>query len=133
MTSPCAKLLLDDTARTYRPGEVLAGQFSLEGVASDDVRACELSVLWHTEGKGDEDLSVHFFERLEPHNGESIDFRQPRRFSTELPNSPLTYGGQIVKIAWCVRVRFFLNRGKELSLEIPFQLGAVPHPEPLKA
>ena len=61
-----------------RPGDVLAGQFSLEGVATGDVRACELSVLWHTEGKGDEDLSVHFFERLEPHNGESVDFRQPR-------------------------------------------------------
>jgi hypothetical protein len=133
MTSPRVQLLLDETARIYNPGEVLAGQFSLEGVAAGDVRACELSVLWHTEGKGDEDLSVHFFERLEPYNDESIDFRQPRRFSTELPNSPLTYGGLIVKIAWCVRVRFFLIRGKELSLEIPFQLGAVPHPEPLKA
>jgi hypothetical protein len=133
MTSPRARLLLDDTARIYNPGDVLAGQFNLEGGAAGDVRACELSVLWHTEGKGDEDLSVHFFERLESHNGESIDLRLPRRFSTELPNSPLTYGGLIVKIAWCVRVRFFLTRGKELSLEVPFQLGAVPHPEPLKA
>ncbi len=133
MTSPRARLLLDDDVRTYSPAQGLSGQYSLEGVPAADVRSCELSVLWHTEGKGDEDLSVHFFERLEPQNGDCVDFRQPRRFSTELPNSPLTYSGLIVKIVWCVRVRFFLTRGKELSLEIPFQLGAVPHPEPFTA
>ena len=133
MTPSGIRLLLDDNARIYRPGERLSGRYSLEGVPSIEVRACELSVLWHTEGKGDEDLSVHYFERVEPQNGECADFRQPRYFGTELPNSPLTYSGLIVKIVWCVRVRFFLTRGKELSLEIPFQLGTVPQPEPSPA
>jgi hypothetical protein len=126
MTEPHIKLRLDQHDRTYLPGEHLAGQFSLEGVPADDVRAIEVSVLWHTQGKGDEDMSVHFFERIDARNGHAGDFREPHRFSTTLPNSPLSYRGLIVMICWRVRVRVFLARGKELLVELPLQLGTVP-------
>jgi hypothetical protein len=129
MSTRRLRLQLDERPRVFHPGDVLAGRFSLEGVPPVDIRAVELSVLWHTEGKGDEDMSVHFFERVEPQNGQPIDLRKPRPFRTELPKSPLSYDGLIVKIRWCVRVRVFLARGKELSDELPFQLGSVPHPE----
>jgi hypothetical protein len=129
MMQPRLSLTLDEHAQVYHPGEILAGSFSIEGVANAAVRAVELSVLWHTEGKGDEDMSVHHFERLEPENGELVDFRQPRGFTTVLPNSPLSYNGLILKICWCVRVRVFLGRGREMALDVPFQLGEVPQPE----
>jgi hypothetical protein len=129
MISPRIRLSLAEPSRVYHPTETLSGQFSLEGVSSNNVRAIELSVLWHTEGKGDEDMSVHFFERFDLASGEAFDFRQPRHFSTPLPNSPLSYSGLIVKIRWCVRVRVFLDRGKDLTLEVPFQLGTVPKPQ----
>ena len=48
------------------------------------------------------------------------------RVSTVLPASPLSYSGVIVKIRWCVRVRAFLRRGKEVLGERSFQLGDVP-------
>ena len=35
----------------------------------------------------------------------------------------------IVRICWCVRVRVFVTRGKDLTLEVPFQLGTVPTPQ----
>ena len=124
---PHISLALDDHSRIYHPGELLAGHFSVSGTDQHDVRAVELSVLWHTEGKGDEDLSVHYFERIEPRD-DSFDLRTPRNFSSVLPNSPLSYNGMIVKICWCVRVRVFLGKGKELSLDVPFQLGTVPQP-----
>jgi len=126
MKPPRIRLALADRSRVYHPHEVLCGLFSVEGAAHEEVRAVELSVLWHTEGKGDEDMSVHFFERIESKAGEEVDFRHPRRFSTELPNSPLSYDGQIVKIRWCARARVFFARGKELTVEAPFQLGTVP-------
>jgi hypothetical protein len=129
MIQPRISLALEDHSRVFQPGEALAGYLSVDGVAAAAVRAVELSVLWHTEGKGDEDMSVHHFERIEPENGEAIDFRQPRRFSTLLPNSPLSYNGLILKICWCVRARVFLERGREMSLDVPFQLGDVPQPE----
>ena len=126
MSHPRIKLKLDGQGRTFDPGETLTGAYSLDGVAPQDVRAAELSVLWHTEGKGDEDMSVHHFERVDAKNGEPVDLRQPRSFSTTLPNSPLSYSGLIVRICWRVRVRVFLIRGKELSLEVPLQLGKIP-------
>jgi hypothetical protein len=126
MSHPRIKLKLENHGRTYTPGEALSGSYSLDDVAGQDVRAVELSVLWHTEGKGDEDMSVHHFERVAAKNGEAVDFAKPQPFRTVLPNSPLSYSGLIIRICWRVRVRVFLHRGKELSLEVPFQLGRVP-------
>jgi hypothetical protein len=128
MMQPRPSLALEDHARVYRPGDELSASFSIEGASNGAVRAVELSVLWHTEGKGDEDMSVHYFERIEPENGEVVDFRQPRRFCTTLPPSPLSYSGLILRICWCVRARVFLERGREISLDVPFQLGEVPEP-----
>jgi hypothetical protein len=129
MTEPLLTLVLEDHSPVYQPNELLSGHFRIDGVAAADVRAVELSVLWRTEGKGDEDMSVHFFERVEAEHGELLDIGQPRHFSTVLPNSPLSYNGLIVNIRWCVRARVFLVRGRELSLDVPFQLGDVPRAE----
>ncbi len=106
----------------YRPGDVLHAEYQIDAVGSDDVHAVELSVLWFTEGKGDEDLAVHFFERRISADADDGDLRRLYRFKTELPNSPLTYSGEILKICWCGRVRIFLRRGKELFFDQPFQL-----------
>ncbi len=128
MNAPQLRLQLDDRPRAYQPGDLLAGRLGVEGIPPGEVRAVEISVLWQTEGKGDEDLSIHYFERIEPQDGSPIDLHQPRRFSTVLPNSPLSYDGLIVKIGWRVRARVFLVRGKELSDELAFHLGNVPQP-----
>jgi hypothetical protein len=123
---PAVVLSLDGDQRAFRPGELLRGSYGLGSLKSSDVRATELSVLWYTVGKGDEDLAVHFFERTTPHSADPVDLRAPRRFETRLPNSPLSYAGVIIKIRWCVRLRVFPFRGRELLLEEFFQLGEVP-------
>lgn len=89
----------------------------------EDLQAVEASVLWFTEGKGDEDMGVHFFERRVPADAEDRDLRQLRSFAIELPNSPLSYDGEILQIHWCVRVRVFLKGGKEASSDHGFRLG----------
>jgi hypothetical protein len=126
VNDPEVLLRLDDDGRAYQPGESLSGEYQLESVPRDRIRAVEVSVLWYTEGKGDEDLAVHEFWRKDPTSGDWIDPRRPVRFSTTLPESPLTYEGQIVQIRWCVRVRAFLDRGKEIVGQTIFRLGNVP-------
>ncbi|NIL98449.1 MAG: hypothetical protein GTO53_11205 [Planctomycetales bacterium] len=126
MTEPKISLRLIGDSRTYRPGESLSGEFFVDAADPLDVRAAELSVLWYTEGKGDEDMAVHFFQRIGNDNGQFVDFRRSQQFKTELPNSPLSYDGSLVKIHWCVRLRIFLPRGREVVAEQPFQLGSVP-------
>jgi hypothetical protein len=112
-------------------------EYQIDALPAADVQAVEASVLWFTEGKGEEDLSVHYFERRLPSDADEGDLRPLRRFRTRLPNSPLSYSGAILKIRWCVRVRVFLRRGKEAVYDYPFQLGAVPPvsapPENLKS
>jgi hypothetical protein len=129
MTEQAVTILLEGNGRVYRPGEVLSGEYLLESVEADSVKAIEVSVLWHTEGKGDEDMAVHEFWRLSAEEGDWIDPRRPARFNTTLPNSPMTYDGLIVKIRWCVRVRVLFHRGKDLVGQKAFRLGDIPQPE----
>lgn len=125
MTQPMVSIRFEGNGRVYQPGETLCGEYRLESMRREEVKAVEVSVLWHTEGKGDEDLAVHEFRRLAVEEGDWIDPRYPGRFSTVLPNSPLSYRGLIVKLRWCVRVRVFLARDREAVGELPFQLGDV--------
>lgn len=126
MNEGSVRILLDGNRRVYHPGDVLSGEYQVESLRWIEPTAVELSVLWYTEGQGEEDLAVHYFERVDALAQADVDLRRPRRFNSRLPYSPLSYQGVIVKIRWCVRVRVFLQRGKELIGETPFQLGNLP-------
>lgn len=126
MTGAEVYVQLDGRRTVYQPGETLSGEYHLESLSLSEPTAIEVSVVWYTEGQGDEDLAVHYFERLDRDQRPEVDLRRRQRFSVALPRSPLSYEGVIVKIRWCVRVRAFMPRGKELFAEAPFQLGAVP-------
>ena len=124
MMEPLISLQLRHPLRVYHPGDELECEYQIDAVDPEEIQAVEASVLWYTEGKGDEDLAVHFFERRTPADSEDGDLRPLHKFRTILPNSPLSYAGSIVKIRWCARVRLFLRRGKELFFEQPFVLGS---------
>jgi hypothetical protein len=117
--------MLDSPTAHYRPGDRLTGRFMVDGTQPSAVRSAELSVLWYTAGKGEEDMAVHHFERLVDEPSRPLDLRVPRRFATSLPASPLSYDGQIVKVCWCVRLRLFLPYGQEAMAEVPLRLGDV--------
>jgi hypothetical protein len=122
---------LDEHDGPYSPGETISGQYVVEDLQAHEVKAAELSVLWYTVGQGDEDLAVHYFARQSADESldsasQPADHDSPRRFRVVLPKSPLSYDGVLVKIRWCVRLRAFLARGREVVAEKSFQLGAVP-------
>jgi hypothetical protein len=128
MTHTTIRLTLDSPTALYQPGERLTGRYMLNSTQALSVRAAELSVLWYTAGKGEEDMAVHHFERLVDEVDRPLDLRVPRRFTTVLPASPLSYDGRIVKVCWCVRLRLYLTQGLENVAEVPFRLGSVPSP-----
>jgi len=123
---PLLSLCLVGTKRDFAAGDELVCEYQIDAVDPADIQAVEASILWQTEGKGEEDMGVHFFERRLPADAEDGDLRPLRRLRTRLPNSPLSYNGAILRIAWCVRLRLFLRRGRELVVEQPFTLGSVP-------
>ncbi|HEY4310407.1 MAG TPA: hypothetical protein VGN12_13225 [Pirellulales bacterium] len=126
MTLAELNLSFHDERTEFAPGETLTAEYFAGESCSAEVEALEISVLWFTEGKGDEDFAVHYFQRTETSEAAPVDFRQPRQFSTMLPNSPLSYDGVILRIRWCVRLRAFLTRGKQLVEQRTFRLGNVP-------
>lgn len=130
ITAQNVRLVLDAVEGQFDPGGELVGRFHVDGPQSFDVRSAELSVLWYTVGKGDEDMAVHHFERLvdEP-PAKPLDLRRPHTFRTTLPLGPLSYDGEIVKICWCVRVRIYSQNGQAEVAEAPFRLGRVPAPK----
>ncbi len=120
---PQIEIVLDRPTRNYQPGEILVASFEVSGVRPAQVQAIETSVLWYTEGTGEEDLATHDFRRLLPLDRGDPDLTKRRKFQTRLPRSPLSYQGLIVKIRWAIRVRVFLHQGKEHVAEVPFRLG----------
>lgn len=122
---PLISLQLLKPREVYRPGDLLQAEYQIDAVDPLEMVAVEASVLWFTEGKGDEDLGVHFFERRTPADAEDGDLRCLHRFQTRLPHSPLSYAGTIVKIRWCARLRLFLRRSKDLLFERPFVLAGL--------
>jgi hypothetical protein len=126
VNDPAVTIRLEGNGQAYRPGETLTGEYLLDGVSPAAVKAIEVSVLWYSEGKGDEDLAVHEFWRRSGEDGSLLEAGRPQRFSTTLPQSPLSYDGLILKLRLCVRVRAFLDRGKEVVGQKVFQLGNVP-------
>jgi hypothetical protein len=115
---------IDPPKNVYSAGDTLAAKYRLHHVARDEVHAIEASVMWYTEGKGEEDLGVHEFWRRSTEAGDWIDPRRPASLMTTLPPSPLSYDGQIMSIRWCLRVRAFLEGGRELTAQAEFRLSA---------
>ena len=104
-------------------------EYRLRGIEGLQISALEASVIWVTEGKGSEDIGVHFFQRLAQEALSKIALAAPKRLSTALPNSPLSYDGEIVKVRWSVRIRMFYGEGQEISRDLGFKLGAAAIPE----
>jgi len=118
---------LDRAPAFYEAGDQLEAIVEITPEDSRRVKAIELSVVWYTAGKGDEDLHVHDFERetIQPAIEPYAPVKCRHQLSTQLPDSPLSYPGTIVKVCWCVRVRLFESSGKQTLIETPIQLGNV--------
>jgi hypothetical protein len=124
MMEPLISIQIQGDRPCFQPGETIQCDYQIDAVPMDEIAAVEASVLWYTEGKGGEDMGVHYFERRLPADADG-DLRQWRRFQVVLPNSPLTYDGSMIKVRWCVRVRAFLKCGKQCCHEHPLRLGRV--------
>lgn len=128
-SAPAIDVQFDRPGRHYAAGDPLVVRYRIGGLDVDTVRAVEVSVAWYTEGKGEEDLCVHAFERIVERDGLRTAL-QGDGLEVRLPPSPLSYEGVIVKIRWCVRVRVFYVGGRDYVSEHVFDVGAVPPARP---
>ena len=123
---PLIAVTLDRPKRVYQGGDNLRLEYQIDAVDPQEIVATEASVLWFTEGKGEPDMGVHFFRRTTRDEFLDRDLRPMQRIDVELPASPLSYEGVILKIRWGIRVRLFLTGGREFLEERSFTLGTIP-------
>ncbi|MGY8767711.1 MAG: hypothetical protein ACKVH8_04655 [Pirellulales bacterium] len=120
---PQIEITLDHENRQYQPDEEFKVRYQIRSIDPEEIQAVEASVLWYTEGTGEEDMSTHDFRRVLPIDVKNKVLIGSNTFQSRLPRSPLSYDGVIVKLHWVVRVRIFLSRGRETVQELEFQLG----------
>jgi hypothetical protein len=118
---------LDEHPESFDPGKTISGRYRLDvSDSTPPVGALEWSILWSTEGAGDEDQGVHALGRVEPQGLEGVTRPDHwREFEAILPESPQSYDGLLIKIAWRVRVRALVGKDPEWLAEVPFRLGNV--------
>lgn len=109
---------------TYTAGGYLRASWRVSRVKLEELSSVEVSVLWYTEGKGDEDLSVHYFRRYDAASLRELGITDSQPIHCRLPPSPLSYRGHLLKIQWGIRVRVFVEEGREAVAEHPFYLVA---------
>jgi hypothetical protein len=119
--TPRVDAQFDRVDRTYAAGDDVRVRYRITGLGNEVVRVVEHSIDWYTEGKGEEDLCVHVFERFEP--VPQADTSIEGELTCRLPPSPLSYEGVIVKVRWCLRVRIFFGGGRDFISEHVFAVG----------
>lgn len=120
---PALGLRLLSLQPRLEPLELLEFEYSVDRVDYADVDRLEISVMWRTEGKGTEDFGVQFFHSLAGDELSEAFADGPLSVASTLPASPLSYEGDLLSIRWCVRLRLYMNEGREITTEQPFSLG----------
>ncbi len=123
-SQPALRLSLCNSDSVYSAGGELKVVWRVSRVDVDELQGLEISVLWHTEGKGDEDLHVHHFAKINESRLKEIGVENEQAIECVLPATPLSYHGQLIRLSWCVRMRLFLSDGREVLSEAPFYLVA---------
>jgi hypothetical protein len=116
-----------DNRRTFEPGDRLRATCSIDPPPETSITSYKWSAFWRTEGKGDSDSDVITSTDNDSQEaaGSVASPRNSPTFEIELPLSPLTYDGLILKIRWFVAVRVELDGADALEGEAEFQLGGV--------
>jgi hypothetical protein len=116
---------IDLASPVLRPGSAVEGRYTVD---ADTVRT-ELSLIWHTEGKGTEHREVI---SLVEHGASQLQLTAGRlagRFAMTLPAAPTSYEGQLIKIRWLVRVRRWTAGGQSEMADASLVVGGVAPPE----
>jgi hypothetical protein len=74
--------------------------------------AIEVRLVWYTEGKGDQDLSIVAIERFD-----HPPLHDHRRCSFTLPEGPYSFSGRLISVLWCAEL-VVLPKGPSRRLDL---------------
>lgn len=90
-------LTTTDGGSWFKPGELI------EGVATwqldEEVEAIEVRLFWYTSGKGTQDVGIVRVLRTDSPNPTGH-----REFSIRAPESPYSFSGKLITLAWAIEL-----------------------------
>lgn len=100
------RIELDRDKAACAPGEMVSGRvrWSVEG----NPESVELSLLWHTSGKGTRDVGV-----VETLKWETPGASNVKDFSFALPGGPYSFSGRLISLVWILELTVFPDRRTE--------------------
>lgn len=87
---------LEDGA-AFEPGAEVRGRVEWQAEAGDRPKAVWISLLWHTEGKGTEDVDV--IQKVELDHPPVIG---EESFAFRLPSFPWSFSGTLLSLIWAI-------------------------------
>ena len=126
---PLISIHLDKPGKDYVPSDNLVCDYQIDAIEAEEILMVEVSVLWVSSGKGDEDSGIHFIRRRLADTAMDADLREMERIETALPPTPLSYTGEILNIQWCVRIRLIVKNGDEYVVDQEFRVGEMALPK----
>jgi hypothetical protein len=98
----------------YEPAEEIAGSVEVEVDRATECRSLWVRLIWHTEGRGDEDTGK--IEEMDIYGG-GLSPGSPIRsdFRFLLPFEPWSYAGQYVSIVWAIEVTVDVPMARDLT------------------
>ena len=91
-----SRLRLELDARAFEPGERVTGTIHWDH-SQKPADLLRLSLLWHTEGKGDE--AAETVSQIEVRSLSPVGHD---RFAFETPTYPWSFSGKLVSLVWAV-------------------------------
>ena len=85
-----------ENGTSYEPGSEVRGRVEWQAVA-ERPKAVLISLLWHTEGKGTEDIEI--LEQVEVEHPPAVGSRD---FTFRLPDFPWSFSGTLVSLIWAI-------------------------------
>lgn len=105
----------------YQPGDLLEASLEIYGENPINCRDVEVSIGWHTEGKGDRNNGRAY---LEPLGVTQIEPGIPvaHNVSFRLPSTPWSYEGELIQVVWAVNVKIDIAMMPDINSAHPFVL-----------
>ena len=115
------RIELEDSRTDFSPGDRISGRVIISAPASWNCDYADVALVWHTEGRGDENREAANVETL-IEKGENVSPRFERRFGFSAPSMPWSYQGVKLKIKWQIGVYVKARGVDEALAEREFQI-----------
>ena len=98
----------------FEPQQEVAGTVEVAVDAAVECRSLSVRLIWHTEGRGDEDKTavqeIDIYQgRLEP------GFPVHSAFRFQLPREPWSFAGHYISVIWAIEVNVDVPMGRDLT------------------